>query len=207
MFSLISKTFTKSAVLAITISITLINSCGTEHNNSESKSINLDELEAPLLLAFAGNATCPSTNNLEFSRLNKRPMYRNAFNLVNKIGHAINKKSEWIVGCFTVLGQLRYKTSDDPYTSYKASPNSFVKIVDNFWSRNPKRKGIVVGHSYGGWLSMKIAGELSHRKFHGIYTIDPVNPSYCRYLSPSRCLYAKPDIGFGANFAQSIADT
>jgi pimeloyl-ACP methyl ester carboxylesterase len=86
-----------------------------------------------------------------------------------------------LAGCLDTsappLGEGMYIDSENP-TSLKNADSYGVKDrVEELLKKNPGMPLFLIGHSYGGWMSMFLAEELSGPpNLRGLFTIDPIGP-------------------------------
>ena len=91
-----------------------------------------------------------------------------------------------IQSCFDMFNadKVRYVLSSNPTTIRYESLNTYAADVADAIKAQPNRSTYFMGHSYGGWLTMRTA--LKNRqsfKYAGLFTIDPISRMQCSSLT------------------------
>jgi hypothetical protein len=108
-------------------------------------------------------------------------------------------KVQTIQSCFDVYNadKVRYVLSTDPKTIRHEPLDTYSADVADAIKAQPNRSIYFMGHSYGGWLTMRTAlkNRQPHVKFAGLFTIDPISRMQCSsmtYLSTIFNFEGKP---------------
>ncbi|MEZ4752378.1 MAG: hypothetical protein R3B54_17620 [Bdellovibrionota bacterium] len=133
------------------------------------------ELEDVLVVALGGYNSCGSSNNPYGIG-----MYGQTEALVKKLS-ARTPKVKYIVACLRTAappeGEGRYVTSDAPNDIRIGNAAKLKSVIESMSTKNTPI--FVIGHSYGGWLSMYLSTRLSDRTLAGLFTVDPISPKTC----------------------------
>lgn len=128
-----------------------------------------------LVVALGGYNSCGSSNN-PYSI----GMYGQTEALVKKLS-ARTPKVKYIVACLRTAapptGEGRYVTSDAPNDIRVGDAAKLKSVIESMSTKNTPI--FVIGHSYGGWLSMYLSTQLADRKLAGLFTVDPISPKTC----------------------------
>ena len=93
------------------------------------------------------------------------------------------QKSKIIHSCFgrSEQFQLDYWVDDEVGKNSASTVDSFVELVQKEISHAATRQVVVVGHSHGGWLAMKMISGLDRRvQVDHLVTIDPISYQLCQ---------------------------
>ncbi|MCB0405047.1 MAG: hypothetical protein KDD51_09690 [Bdellovibrionales bacterium] len=133
------------------------------------------ELEDVLVVALGGYNSCGSSNNPY-----NIGMYDQTASLVKKLS-ARTPNVKYIVACLRTVappdGEGRYVTSEAPKDIRVGNAAKIKSVIESMSTKNTPI--FVIGHSYGGWLSMYLSTQLSDRKLAGLFTVDPISPKTC----------------------------
>ncbi len=101
--------------------------------------------------------------------------------------------SEYVISCFKDEDNLVYSTSQSKGKEVSANIEEFSSFMKE--SRGESDKLTMVGHSYGGWLMMKLAVDRAESwDVDSIFSIDPISRSECTFSNPANCTSAPRDI-------------
>ena len=88
--------------------------------------------------------------------------------------------------------------SDDPYAVQSIDGRDVPDYVRRFYSAHSNQKLLWIGHSYGGWLSLKTLIALQEQNISipppDLFTIDPISKRNCSVTSPLGCSSAPTDV-------------
>jgi hypothetical protein len=88
---------------------------------------------------------------------------------------------------------IYYADSKTPDNILSTDLDGFIGVVGSAESLATANRLFLAGHSYGGWLSMKVALAVD-RPYSGVYTLDPISRETCSYENPFGCTSAPEDI-------------
>ena len=182
---------------AISISVTclLLAACGSANRVSSARLSSLPNIR-PLIVGMSGYSTCKESDDYH----NGAPgplgaqIFRKIETIVQQISEKIGVEPALFASCFTDNSQLITASSLDGWSLKRPTDAEYLADINknmDFFTHV-----FIVGHSYGGWLSMKLAE--SHKgasdKIKTLHTIDPISKELCYFDNISECLSAPRDI-------------
>jgi len=171
--------------------------CGRSEPSSEVQS---EGSRHVLALMMAGNNSCHSAAGKPQSPLGAG-VYRNFSALVQKLreGHGI--ELDFVASCFTMTSKIFITHSDDLSQVEQVAEDQVLPFIRKFRAPEEVSRTILVGHSYGGWLSMKTALGLvplaDTPPAMTLVTIDAISKVNCRVTAPRGCNKPPTDISEG----------
>lgn len=133
------------------------------------------ELEDVLVVAIGGYSSCGSSNNPYTIG-----MYEQTKSLLNRLSER-TANVKFVIACLRSAappsGIGRFVTSEAPQTIQSGNAADLKKAIESLSTEDTPI--FMVGHSYGGWLSMYLSTALSNRTLAGLFTIDPISPKGC----------------------------
>jgi len=176
---------------ASAIFFTLV-SCGSAIDHSKLNSS--ESIAVPLIVAIGGNESCGTTE----SRPTPSPYGMGMFEKLEKIREDITTETgvtpNFIATCYADTG-LKLVSSWNPEIEAGLSDETAIKFIREKAASAETSKTLLAGHSYGGWLAMKIlSASLTDDSSYRIYTIDPISKVRCTFSTPEWCTQAPPDI-------------
>lgn len=101
-----------------------------------------------------------------------------------KLIEGFNRKGmyfRFVISCFRQDPQTIYYFSTlDPKNVYRGNLSHVRSVVKQLAEQTSVRRLHLIGHSYGGWLAMKVATWLPQDfVIDGLYTIDPISRTHC----------------------------
>ncbi len=170
-------------VFQITVTALLISSCGTASNSSLSES----DDSPVLMVVMGGHASCkPNPYGMS--------VYGSFRYLLAQVQRRY-ASVQWILTCFDNNDSMQMISSTQPNLSYSANAASVEAQVQSMSEAMTGAKIFLIGHSYGGWLGMRLAANVGSRdqKIAGLFTLDPISLVYCSIATPSWCRSAPQD--------------
>jgi pimeloyl-ACP methyl ester carboxylesterase len=95
--------------------------------------------------------------------------------------------------CHETDSLLHWVSSISPDAPQTAPLEQAADIIEDFRVATRSEQVVVMGHSYGGWLAMKLAAEPAVVGLAGLYTIDPISRITCSLATPFGCTSAPAD--------------
>jgi hypothetical protein len=187
-----------SHLLLILISALLPASCGFRQADTSQ----LSSLPAirPLIVGMSGYSTCTESDS--YHNGDQGPLGAQLFRKIEPIFQQITDKlgvePGLMASCFTNDSKLITASSLDGWKLTKPTDKDYLASVHqqiDFFTHV-----FVVGHSYGGWLSMKLAETYNgaKEKIKTMHTIDPISKELCYFDNVSECLSAPRDFDAAA---------
>ena len=198
-------------VLCLTILCgTLISAC-LDNESSEQQNDTVALLDSNskgvLVIAMGGYLSCPSGNIY-------RATHRHQMN--NLENHILNAGIDFkgISSCYDVsmdlpdTVQIHYTLSDG--TVYYSGLETFMKRILDEISRYPNYDVYMMGHSHGGWLSMKFLANVQlPRQIKYYVSVDPISRGECPpmvYLRTTSRLVLNPELNPCIRFPRDISE-
>jgi pimeloyl-ACP methyl ester carboxylesterase len=150
----------------------------------------------PLIIAAAGYSTCKTDKN--FHNGMQGPLGGRLFRKVEDFAQTIQEKTGVVpmtlASCFTTDTKLIVSSSADPSTVKSPSDEEYIESLHA--AMDQYSDIFIVGHSYGGWLAMKLVEDYHGpaNKIKSLYSIDPISKKLCFFNNPEYCLSAPKDI-------------
>lgn len=132
------------------------------------------ERDSILLVALGGRTSCRSNTPKAMD------LYKPFKNLLKEIEtQRPLVQIHYVVGCLNSdappLGSGRYLTSDAPDTILSGNTAAIRSEMENLVSAHPGMPLFIMGHSYGGWMSMYLTTQLAEEvKIDALFSIDPI---------------------------------
>ncbi len=126
---------------------------------------------------FGGYLSCSSNQD---APLDGTRMVR-FLNLINAQQETNGAVPGHFVSCFGVdPSVVNFMTSDEPNKVRKLPVQQFIQEFQGMIRRTEQPEVHIVGHSYGGWLSLQIANSIrSENPLSSLTTIDPISHLLC----------------------------
>jgi hypothetical protein len=143
-----------------------------------------DSAKELMIWAAGGWNSCVATQKVPEPGPLGMNMFKNFGPMIQKLREKHpDFKINYVASCFRPdIRSVRYIDSSKPENTKVESKDSFHEIVEEYVS-NPKQPLIVLGHSYGGWLTMKALAKLSSLEIPLFISIDPISPKTCHVES------------------------
>jgi pimeloyl-ACP methyl ester carboxylesterase len=150
----------------------------------------------PLIVGMAGYSTCAQSKEYHDGQWGPlgSPMFRRVEGLAKTVTDKFGVEPTILASCFTSESKIIASSSLDDWSVTQPQDEEYL---DRIYEQLPLYTDVfVVGHSYGGWLAMKMAesyeGDPSLIKT--LHTIDPISKKLCFFDSVPECLSAPRDI-------------
>jgi pimeloyl-ACP methyl ester carboxylesterase len=145
---------------------------------------------APFVSVHSGFNTCTTDPQGKLTPFSSKHGPINGTRLIKNLNKTLkDSRSSWLFSCFDKIGNLFYTSSRNPRKVRRVDLNNIKPLVQEFvsLSNNLERPILAIGHSYGGWLAIKILARLPTQIKQGLLvTLDPIS-----YLECSPITYAK----------------
>ncbi len=176
----------------------LLAGCGASHQFSSIR--NTGPAPKPLLVALSGRSTCddsgvegvpagPAGNKL----------YKKALIAAVKMEQVFGVRPSIITTCYTGNSELMESASASQWVVTTPTEDEFY--LDTQAQMAEATHVYVIGHSYGGWLAMKLVGDHSNfdsssdsNTVKALFTIDPISKTLCTFSTPRGCFSAPGDL-------------
>ncbi len=165
----------------------LLHGCGSRHDAH----LSLQSQPEPVhLLLLGGNRSCKSSTDSIPSPVTM-DMAPRAIGLINRF-RSDGGAAEVLTSCFldpdNILVSRNFSSRFDTLDPEALVDESVAGIQAN-------QRVFIIGHSYGGWIAMKIAERFStgSGQLAGLITIDAISRTGCTYSNWSNCVTAPKD--------------
>jgi pimeloyl-ACP methyl ester carboxylesterase len=141
-----------------------------------------DNSKSVLLLQAGGFATCLRTVPSGYANGAPYGVFRyKTFDEIRNELSASGYEVYQIVSCFYADGNVvTFYSDQDPSRKFEMSVSDYIKYVVDLASIQRFESVSVMGHSYGGWLSLQLASALAWKTdVRLLASIDPISPKQC----------------------------
>ena len=148
------------------------------------------ENESVHLLLFGGNRSCKSSTDSIPSPVTM-DMAPRAIGLINRLRSG-GGTAEVLTSCFIDPDKILMSRNFSP----KFDTTNPETLIDQAVADiDANQRIFIIGHSYGGWIAMKIAEKISSRSAQvaSLITIDAISHRGCTYSNWTNCLAAPQD--------------
>ncbi len=140
---------------------------------------------APLFVLISGNDSCKSQATAAGVDPTREPMYPRLAQMLAEVQQVTGVQIHYLLACYI-------QSSSEMLTYHSALPSQTQKIHESQLSDviNSYAPGLlfVSGHSYGGWLALQVASDLTQvRRLSGLFTIDPISANLCKKVGAVGC--------------------
>jgi len=158
-----------------------------------------------LLVVMGGNNSCHQDAQGRASSPYGLNMYAPFSHLVDELKSTEGRSLDFVLTCHNDDAVVHTVTSDDPQHLVDMDLDQVAPRIEAFAQTRQDAHIFIAGHSYGGWLAMKVVLALDHRiKVDDLYTIDPISRVDCSPSKPFGCQSAPTDIT--ADGRQALVD-
>jgi hypothetical protein len=187
------KTFLSMTSLLMTL---MFSACGPrDSQNSFLSSIRLPDVR-PLIIGMSGYSTCTKSRDYHDGALGPlgAQLFRQIEPIIELMVDKLDAKPAITASCYTDDRQLISSSSLDNWKLNHPRDSEYLPTLHQ--QMELFTHVFVVGHSYGGWLSMKLAETYTGAidKIKTLHTIDPISKELCYFNNVSECLSAPRDI-------------
>ena len=190
MTDVLSRTLFTAATLA------LVTACGERPRNAASTSTVAGARN--LLLVVDGGFTSCISGSYNGISVVTNTMTKHVLALREKLRPLLAQHGAQLsifMTCYRQDAAIHYWSSDKIQSQTTNSVDDLVNEVDREAGRHGNPRIVVIGYSYGGWLSLKMVEGLSGKRFVDDYvSIDPISRATCTFQSPYGCRTAPADI-------------
>lgn len=177
-------------ILSLMLAVVVVG-CGANPSASRLMDVQSDSV---FLAVFGGNASCKPDQNGQRSPLGM-DMYRPFVALSDRLTTDNGWHLSWILTCHNSDASVHYVTSDDPEAMRTMPIPEVAPFVESFTTANSPGHVFIGGHSYGGWLALKVALALpDDLNIEGLFSIDAISRKNCTFANPAECTQAPTDI-------------
>lgn len=180
-------TGTPRKLAATVLTALALHGCGSRHDAHLSLQ---GEPESIHLLLFGGNRSCKSSTDSIPSPVTM-DMAPRAIGLINRF-RSDGRTAEVLTSCFIDPDKILMSRNFSPRFD---TVDSEALIEQAMAGLDANQRVFVIGHSYGGWIAMKIAERFTSQsgQLAGLITIDAISRKGCTYSNWSNCLAAPQD--------------
>ena len=180
-------------------------SCGSRPGKSSLLSGGTGLTPKPLIIGMAGYATCQESEDIPGQYGPEgHEMFKRITALAGYIKSQFRFDASIYASCFTTERRLIVSSSINQYQPTTPSEDEYLDNTHQLM--NDYTHIFVVGHSYGGWLAMKLMETWNgdQNSVKSVYTLDPISKQLCFFDTPDECVRAPHDIDY--NSRQHISD-
>jgi hypothetical protein len=172
------------------ISASFVTNCGTDHASKPSEDPRL--LKQPTIVVMGGNETCQQTEQGDYDP-RMISMHAELVKLVDGLKTDLTVESRTIVSCYDASPTIHYVVDNEP--DLRSADREQFR-TDILTTMHDNSQLVLIGHSYGGWLGMKLAQDLvnSQQQIGGVFSVDPISRVECSIAQPFGCQRAPRDI-------------
>lgn len=149
----------------------------------------------PLIIGMSGFATCRTSDQHdgEWGPLG-HAMFARVLDLRDQIRTTSGYEPDVMASCFTADKELITSSSPGNWELHYPEDDEYIEHLHHKMSEYTDV--FVIGHSYGGWLAMKLveSWQGAPELIKTLHTIDPISKRLCFFDKPSDCLSAPKDI-------------
>ena len=177
-------------------SLALVTACGAPLPKAASTSA-IPETRNLLLVVDGGFSSCIS-GSYDGINVETNTMAKHVVALREKLMPVLARNDAQfsvLMTCYRQDATIHYWSSDNIQPQTSNSAEDFADQVDLAAGQHGNPRIVVIGYSYGGWLSLKTVASLRGRRFIDDYvSIDPISRTTCTFRSPYGCTTAPADI-------------
>jgi hypothetical protein len=170
-------------------------SCGSRPGKSSLLSGGRAPTPKPLIIGMSGYATCLESEDVPGQYGPKgHEMFKRITAIADYIKSQFGVEPAVHASCFTTERRLIVSSSPSQYQPTSPTDDEYLESTHQLM--NDYSDIFVVGHSYGGWLAMKLMESWNGNQYavKTIYTLDPISRKLCFFDDPNECLSAPHDI-------------
>jgi pimeloyl-ACP methyl ester carboxylesterase len=189
--------------ILICLSLQALTHCGKSQDPHSELSETRDS-KTTLFTYFGGNTSCGKDANGNSPSPYGQKAWSEIYNLL-KAHNTETTKVEYIISCYTDKADVILAHSRRPGEIFATDTEGFADFVAKYVEAIQPDRTVLAGHSYGGWLAMKVS-ELQGDRIpnHHLHTVDPISRKTCSFSSPFGCQSAPED--FSSSERADLAD-
>jgi len=158
-----------------------------------------------LFVVMGGNISCHKDAQGRTSSPYGLNMYAPFSRLVDELQSTEGISPDFILTCHNEDAVVHTVMSDDPQHIVDMDLDQVAPRIEDFAQTHQDGHVFIAGHSYGGWLAMKVVLALDHRiAVDNLYTFDPISRVDCSPSKPFGCQSAPTDMT--ADGLQALVD-
>jgi pimeloyl-ACP methyl ester carboxylesterase len=142
---------------------------------------------------MSGNSTCKPTQTGE-NRPNETEFFSRGMKVLNSLGDIHGSDPFMIASCYDGNTKLVSSSSSDGWQSRQVDEAAFIEDVHE--QMHTASHIFIMGHSYGGWLAMKLLENWDGDPgvVDTVDTIDPISKVNCTISRPVGCTSFPQDV-------------
>ncbi len=167
----------------------LLTACGVESGSdlAGQKPTN------PLMVVMGGNTTCADQKGRRGMTPLRSSIAQRFLQLREELKNERGVDADYLISCYSSTEDMAFVANVDDGNITEGRIADFTARTQELANRDGDV--ILVGHSYGGWLTMKTALALADTNFMAaVMTVDPISRVHCSFSNPGGCLSAPKDI-------------
>jgi pimeloyl-ACP methyl ester carboxylesterase len=147
----------------------------------------------PTVVVMGGNESCRVNQQQNEYEPRHIAMYPSLTQIITKLKDELNVPSRVIATCYDSSATIYYAVDDEPEVRVGDRASLLQDLLEAVHDNSLLA---LIGHSYGGWLSMKLSDDLAkdERQIAGLYTVDPISRVDCSFSNPFGCQSAPRDV-------------
>lgn len=187
----------------VSIGLLAMTGCGQQAQNSLPSSV---PQVKPMFVLMGGYTTCDERRDgssdsqtvvenpaaaPDPNRVLELPRFRE---LLAKAPNYFGVTPEYVVSCYSAQdNSIYFLTSRAPNEIRSSERPEFIETIENMMTTGAPI--YLIGHSHGGWLSIKTANDLAqNHRLKALFSIDPISRTGCTTSIFSNCTSAPRDI-------------
>jgi pimeloyl-ACP methyl ester carboxylesterase len=147
---------------------------------------------APFVSIHSGFNTCTTDSQGNPTPFSSKHGPVNGTRLINTLNKTLkNSRSSWLFSCFDKIGNLFYTSSRHPRKAQRVDITNIKPLINEYvaLSNDLERPILAMGHSYGGWLAIKVLARLPRKIKQGLLvTLDPISYTQCSPLNYAKVI-------------------
>ncbi len=174
-----------------------ITHCGPSRESHSTLKDQGESRDQLLAIVMSGNKSCHRHNNNPSSPV-RASIFPDFNRFKDKMERTENLEIDYVLTCYDGLGRLYMTNSTNPENVLSADEDGVLPFIEEFRRVRPNHRLLLIGHSYGGWLSLKttlhLHSELESLPRLTLVTIDPISKVNCSPFKPFGCSSSPTDI-------------
>jgi len=176
-------------ILVVAFGVFAFAGCGAQEAASDLDST---DPATPLLVAMGGFTSC-KTQLDGATGPRGMGMFQPFSEVLGEISARTGKAPDYVISCFTSAQPVRWISSRAPDALRETPLADHLAAIKALTTND--RPVFLIGHSHGGWLSLKTAIALvEERNIAGLFSLDPISRINCNPGRLAGCLEPPRDI-------------